>query len=219
MIISPISGHPSARFDNLEDKYKINLLEKEMNPVVKDAIRGIITESVRLFTINRLPFPLRPLVSLATSSSSLNYPWLPSSLISASSSSPASSSSSSSSSLSSASSSSLSSSSSNLQTSGSVPLAVLSYLNPVAPFQNTFDQIKNFNSAIRTMRANWAKRNQEQQQQLRKRLAWIAKRLTNTRLLSGTLHRFSSRKDSKPYINSMTTYPNQIYNNQLEVPF
>lgn len=46
---------------------------------------------------------------------------------------------------------------------------------------------------IRTMRSAWVKRNQEGQNELRKRIAQITKRLTNSKVILGTLHKLGGK--------------------------
>lgn len=55
-------------------------------------------------------------------------------------------------------------------------------------------------NAFRTMRSAWVKRGQQGQNQVRKRLAQITKRLTNSRVIlgniGGQLHKLSNREES-----------------------
>ncbi|XP_053213705.1 uncharacterized protein LOC128397065 isoform X1 [Panonychus citri] len=77
-------------------------------------------------------------------------------------------------------------------------LANFNALLPISTASNQIQQAGEFiGNVFRTMRSNWARRNQEQQQEIRKRLSAITKRLTNSRVVLGTLHRLTGREDTE----------------------
>lgn len=186
--------------DDDDDDYDEN--ERQFGGAVRDAVKNFMSGTVKYITNTRLiPSMVSQSITSALRRPLQSFASSPSSSSSDSSSSQSSSGQADTSSqpLQQSASSSSPAISSPTASLASSPIASLAQLNSLLPLSSASNQIQQASEFIgnvfRTMRSNWARRNYEQQQELRKRLAQITKRLTGSRVLMGTLHRLTGRED------------------------